>query len=152
MADSSRLRTIGRVGGVAATTAPYVRRLATDNELRDDVTAFIRSANDLMSHVRSDGRLRGDLRQLVESAQSGADHLRGDIRPRHHYLRNLVIGTGLIVTSVGVAIAVAWPRTRSRLTRVADLTTQRASATVQDVRQRVSRKSDESVEGDVRAA
>ena len=149
MASSSRLRTIGRVGGVAATTAPYVRRLATDDELRDDVTDFIRSANNVMNHVRSDKRLRRDVRSMLESAQSGADHLRGDIRPRHHYLRNLVIGTGLIITSIGVAIAVAWPRTRSRITRVADQTTQRAGATVQDVRERMSRRSDES---DVRAA
>ncbi len=149
MANSSRLRTIGRVGGVAATTAPYVRRLATDDELRDDVTEFIRSVNNLTNHVRSDTRLRRDLRSVLESAQSGADHLRGDIRPRHHHVRNLVIGAGAIITSIGVAIAVAWPRTRSRITRVADQTTQRASATVQDVRERMSGRRDES---DVRAA
>ena len=65
MALNSRLRTIGRVSGVAATTAPYVRRLATDEELRDDVTDFIRSANNLMNHVRSDRRLRRDVRHLV---------------------------------------------------------------------------------------
>ena len=80
MAITSRLRTIGRVSGVAATTAPYVRRLATDDELRDDVTDFIRSANNLMNHVRSDRRLRRDVRSMLESAQSGADHVRGDIR------------------------------------------------------------------------
>jgi hypothetical protein len=128
-----------------------VRRLAKDDELRDDVTDFIRSANSIMDHVRSDTRLRRDVRHMLESAQSGADHLRGDIRPRHHYLRNLVVGAGLVITSIGVAIAVAW-RTRSQLARVADQTTQRASATVQDVRQRVSRKSAESDESDVRAA
>jgi len=102
-----------------------------------------------MNHVRSDRRLQRDVRQMLESAQSGAGHLRGDIRPRHHYLRNLVISTGLVITSIGVAIAVAWPRTRSQLTRVADQTTQRASATVQDVRERMSHSGDES---DVRAA
>jgi hypothetical protein len=149
MATSSRLRTIGRAGGVAATTAPYVRRLATDDELRDDVSDFIRSANNVMNHIRSDARLRRDVRSMVESAQSGADPLRGDIGPRHPYLRNLVIGAGLVITSIGVAIAVAWPRTRSQLTRVADQTTQRAGATVQDVRERMSHSSDES---DVRAA
>jgi hypothetical protein len=135
------------VGGVAATTAPYVRRLATDDELRDDVTEFIRSANNVMSHMRSDTRLRRDVRSMLESAQSGAGHLRGDIRPRHHYLRNLVIGAGLIITSIGVATA--WPRTRNRLTHVAGQTTQRAGATVQDLRERISRRSDES---EVRAA
>jgi hypothetical protein len=137
MATTSRLRTIGRVGGVAATTAPYVRRLATDDELRDDVAVFIRSANNLMNHVRSDRQLRRDLGRLIASAQSGADHVRGDIRPSH-FVRNVVIGTGLVITSFGVAVAVAWPRTRSQLTRVADQTTQRAGATAHQVRERIS--------------
>ena len=79
-----------------------------------------------MNHVRSDRRLRGDVRHMLESAQSGADHLRGDVRPQH-FLRNLVIGTGLILTSLGVAIAVAWPRTRRQLTRVADQSSARAT-------------------------
>jgi hypothetical protein len=142
MAYTSRLRTIGKVSGVAATTAPYVRRLATDDELRDDVADFIRSANNLMNHVRSDRRLRRDVRHMLESAQSGADHLRGDFRP-HHFLRNLLIGTGVLITSIGVGIAVAWPRTRRQLTRVADQTTQRASATMHDVRERLSGQSEE---------
>jgi hypothetical protein len=144
MAFTSRLRTIGRVGGVATTTAPSVRRIAADDELRDDVTDFIRSANRIMNRVRSDRRLRGDVRHMLESAQSGADHLRGDIRPRR-FLRNPVISTGLIVTSLGVRIAVAWPRTRRQLKRVADQTTQRAGATVHDVRERISRRSEERV-------
>jgi hypothetical protein len=137
MAYISRLRTLGKVSGVAATTAPYVRRLATDDELRDDVTEFIRSANNLMNHARSDRRLRRDVQKMMESAQSGADHLRGDIQPRH-FFRNVAIGMGLIVTAIGVAIAVAWPRTRSKITRAVDQTTQRATATVHDVREKVS--------------
>ena len=142
MAFTSRLRTIGRVGGVAATTAPYVRRIAADDELRDDVTDFIRSANRIMNRVRSDRRLRREVRHMLESAQSGADHLRGDVRPRR-FFRSLVIGTGLIITSLGIGIAVAWPRTRRQLTRVADQTTQRAGATVHDVRERISSRSEE---------
>jgi hypothetical protein len=142
MAYTSRLRTIGKVSGVAATTAPYVRRLATDDELRDDVTEFIRSANNLMNHARSDRRLRRDLQKMVQSAQSGADHLRGDIQPRHNSFRNLTIGMGLIVTAIGVAVAVAWPRTRSRISRAVDQTTQRANATVHDVRERISGESE----------
>ena len=137
MAYTSRLRTFGKVSGVAATTAPYVRRLATDDELRDDVAEFIRSANNLMNHARSNRRLRRDVQKMMESAQSGADHLRGDIQPRH-FFRNLAIGMGLIVTAIGVAIAVAWPRTRSQITRAVDQTTQRANATVHEVREKIS--------------
>ncbi len=136
MASISRLRTIGRVTGVAATTAPYVRRLATDDELRDDVSDFVRSANNLMSHIRSDSRLRRDVQSMLTSAQSGADHLRADVRPRS-FLRMAVIGTGLLISSIGIGIAFAWPRSRQSVMRVADQTAQRANATVHDIRERI---------------
>ena len=136
MASISRLRTIGRVTGVAATTAPYVRRLATDDELRDDVSDFVRAANNLMSHIRSDRRLRRDVQRMFTSAQSGADHLRADVRPRS-FLRIAVIGTGLLISSIGIGIALAWPRSRQSVMRVADQTAQRANATVHDVRERI---------------
>ena len=153
MALNSRIQTIGRMTGVAATTAPRVRRLARDEELRDDVADFIRSANSLMSHVRSDRRLQRDVRHLVGSAQSGADHLRGDLRPRR-FMRSLFIGTGLLIASFGIGVAFAWPRSRRSVLRVADQTTQRANATVQranatvhDVRERIARQ-----RSDVKAA
>ena len=137
MASMSRLRTIGKASGVAAATAPYVRRLARDDELRDDVADFIRTANDLMTRVRSDKRLQDDVRRMMESAQSGAGRLRGDLRPRHT-LRKFLIGTGLTLTSIGVGIAVAWPRTRRRITQTVGQGTSRANAVVHDVRERVS--------------
>ncbi|MGE5228325.1 MAG: hypothetical protein ACM3MJ_01225 [Deltaproteobacteria bacterium] len=137
MASTSRLRTIGKASGVAAATAPYVRRLARDEELRDDVSDFIRTANDLMTRVRSDKRLQDDVRRMMESAQSGAGRLRGDLRPRHT-LRTFFIGTGLILTSIGVGIAVAWPRTRRQITQAVGQGTSRANAVVHDVRERVS--------------
>jgi hypothetical protein len=142
MAWTSSIRTIGRVGGVAATTAPYVRRLAGDDELRDDVTDFIRSANNLMTHVRSDRRLRKDVGRMMESMQSGADHLRSDVRP-HHYVRNFMMGVGLIVAGVAAAIAFGWPRARQQVTRVVDQTATRANSTVHDVRERISGQGDE---------
>jgi hypothetical protein len=140
----SRLRTIGKVSGVAATTAPYVRRLASDEELRDDVADFIRSANNIMTHVRSDKRLRGDVRRMMESAQSGAGHLSGDFRPRHT-LRRLFVSTGLIITAIGVGIAVAWPRTRRQITQAVGQGTSRANAVVHDGRERVSGESGETL-------
>jgi hypothetical protein len=137
MASTSRLRVIGKASGVAAATAPYVRRVAGDEELRDDVADFVRSANDIMTRLRADERLRVDLRRMMGSAQSGAGHLRGDLRPRHT-LRRLLIRTGLIVTSVGVGIAVAWPRTRRQITQAVGQGTSRANAVVHDIRERVS--------------
>jgi hypothetical protein len=143
MASIGRLRTIGKMSGVAVTTAPYVRRLASDEELRGDVSDFVRSANTLMSHVRSDKRLRQDLRNLVESAQSGADHMRGDLRPPRRMLRTFVIGTGLIITTIAFGIALAWPRSRRSVLRVADQTAQRATSRASDIRERIATQSGE---------
>jgi hypothetical protein len=140
------VRTIGKVGGVAATTAPYVRRLATDDELRDDVTDFARSANDLMTHLRSDRRLRRDVTGMLSSAQSGARRLRPDARP-HHYVRNFLIGAGLLVMAAGAAIAFAVPRARQGATRVAGQTAARATGTVHDIRERIGGQ-----QGEARAA
>lgn len=111
MASGSRLRTIGRVGSVAATTAPYVRRIASDEDLRDDVVNAVRAVGDLVNQIRSDEPLRNDLRSLLDSAQSARDHVVEDVKPRH-FLRNLLIGAGLVTAALGVGIALAWQRTR----------------------------------------
>jgi hypothetical protein len=142
-----RIRTVGKVTGAAATTAPYVRRLATDDDLREDATEFIRSANNLITHVRSDRQLRRDLGKMISTMQSGAGHLRSDVRPRHHYVRNFVIGTGLFVMGIGAAIVVGWPRARNRVRSAVDQTTSRATDTVQDMREKIA-----SGEENVRAA
>jgi hypothetical protein len=142
-----RIRTVGKVTGAAATTAPYMRRLATDEELRENVSEFVRSANNLITHVRSDKQLRRDVGKMIESAQSGAGHLRSDVRPRHHYLRNFVIGSGLFIMGIGAAIVLGWPRARNRVTSAVGQTTSRATGTVHDVRERIA-----SGQEDVRAA
>jgi hypothetical protein len=142
-----RIRTVGKVTGAAATTAPYMRRLATDDELRENVSDFVRSANNLITHVRSDKQLRRDVGKMIESAQSGAGHLRSDVRPRHHYLRNFMIGSGLFIMGIGAAILIGWPRARNRVTSAVDQTTSRATDTVHDMREKIS-----SGQEDVRAA
>ena len=137
MAVTSRLRTLGSVTGMAATTAPYIRRVATDDDLRSDMAEFIRAGNDLMRHLSADKRLRRDLTHLVESAQSSAGHLRADIRPRH-YGRRILFGAGLMMFSLIAGAALAWPRSRRSVARVSSDTARRANATVHDIRERVS--------------
>jgi hypothetical protein len=140
---TGRIQTIGKVGGMAAGTAPYVRRLATDEDLRDDVTDFIRSANNLMNHVRSDRKLRRDVRQMIDSVQSGADHVRGDVKPSH-FLRNLLIGTGLLIAAVAVGVAVAWPRARQSVSQAVEEGASKADAAVHDVRENLQGETGES--------
>ena len=142
MALSTRIKTVGKVTGVAATTAPYVRRLATDDELRGDVADFVRSANNLATHLRSDRRLRRDVSDLISSAQSGAGRVRSDVRPRH-YLRTFFVGTGLVIIGMIAAVAMGWPRARRNVTRVAGQTASRANATVHDIRGRIAGQSSE---------
>jgi len=124
-----------------------MRRLATDDDLREDVSDFVRSANKLVKHVRSDRQLRRDVGKMITSAQSGADHLRSDMRPKHHYLRNFAIGTGLFIMGIGAAIVLGWPRARNRVTSVLDQTTSRATSGVHDMREKIA-----SDQEDVRAA
>ena len=135
------MQSIGRVTGVAASTAPYMRRLATDEDLRTDVADFVRAANTLMMHIRTDRRLRNDLGALISSLQSGAGHLRSEPQPSH-YIRNLIIGTGMILIGAATAIVVGWPRARQGVTTVVGQTTSRANATVHDMRDRISRQGD----------
>lgn len=142
MALSSRIQTIGKVTGVAATTAPKVRRIVTDDELRGDVADFVRSANNLAAHLRSDKRLRRDIFNLIASAQRGAAHARADVRPRH-YLRTLFFSTGLVIIGMGAAVALGWPRARRSVTRVAGQGASRANATVHDIRERIAGQSAE---------
>ncbi len=111
--------------------------MATDEDLRADVADFIRAGNDLLRHVSADRRLRRDLRHIVDSAQSSAGHLRADIRPRH-YGRRILFGTGLIMMSMIVGAALAWPRARQSVVRVSNQTAQRANATVHDIRERIA--------------
>jgi hypothetical protein len=140
MALNGRIRTLGKVTGVAASTAPYVRRLATDEELRGDVADFVRAANNLATHLRSDRRLRRDIGNLIASAQSGADHVRGDVRPRS-YMRAMILGAGLVVVGMAAAVALGWPRARQGVSRVASETATRANATVHDIRERIAPQS-----------
>ena len=135
MAWTSRMRTIGRVGGVAATTAPYVRRVATDDELRDDVTEFVRSANNLMTHLRSDRRLRRDVTGMVSSVQSGARRLRSDVRP-HHYVRNSPDRRRPARHGRRGGDRRRRAAARQGATRVAGQTASRATSTVHDIRER----------------
>ena len=79
----------------------------------------------------------------MTSAQSGAGHLRGDLRPRR-FLRTMFIGTGMFIASLGIAIVLAWPRSRRSVMRVADQTAQRADTTVHDIRGRIAGQTSES--------
>jgi hypothetical protein len=151
MNATTRLRAIGKVTGVAATTAPVVRRLATDDELRADMSDFVASANHLVRELARDERLRRDLRHIFETAQSSAGHLREDVRPRRGGRVLFVLGAGMVLGVLVIGGALLYPRTRESVVRAADQTVKRASASVHDIRARITRSSGASSESEAPA-
>jgi hypothetical protein len=135
---TGRLGTIGKVTGVAASTAPIVRRVATDDDLRADVSDFVASANRLVHGLASDKRLRTDLGRMVAAAQSGGEHLRHDMRPRSRAM--FWMGVGMVSGVLVITGALLYPRTRQGAVHAADQTMLRASATVHDLRQTYDRR------------
>ena len=136
MAITQRTRTIRRMTSAATSTAPSVRRIATDEELRADMTDFVRSANDLIREVASDRRVRRNVRDMILSIQDGVGRVRSDVRPRRRGRSLSAFGAGLVFASFVIAAAFAYPRSRRSITRVAGDTRQRASSTVHDARER----------------
>jgi hypothetical protein len=134
MESNGRLRSIGRMTGVVATSAPTFRRLARDQNLRSDASDFVVSGSHLIRDVARDRRLRRDARRMLEAAQSGREHLRRDVRPRGRGL--FTLGLGMILGVFAIAGALLYPRTRQSVLGAADQTMVRASATVHDIRQR----------------
>ena len=142
MASDGRLRRIGRTTVLVAGTAPKVRRLARDDELRGDVSAIVRSAGDLVREVAGDERVRGDLREMIASAFDGTSRVRADVRPRRHGIRLFAYGALFALAVAAIAAALAYPRSRHGLVRVAGETRQRATATVHDARERFEQRSE----------
>jgi hypothetical protein len=138
MAITQRMRTVRRVTGAATSTAPYVRRLATDEELRADMTDFVRSANDLVREVATDHKVRRDAREMILSLQDGVGRVRSDIRPRRRSRSVMAFGAGVLFAAFAVAAALAYPRSRRRIASFAGETRERASSTVNDARERAS--------------
>jgi hypothetical protein len=137
---NGRLGTIGKATGVAASAAPVIRRFARDEELRTDLSQFVASANDLVRELASDTRLRDDVRHMIEAAQSSRERLREDARPRGGRWM-FFLGAGMVLGVLVLAGALLYPRTRQSVIRAADQTKQKTSATVHDLRQRVTRRS-----------
>jgi hypothetical protein len=140
MAVDSRLGTISRMTGVAASSAPLVRRMARDEELRGDVLQFISSANQIVRDVATDKQLRKDVRRLIRAARSGRARIGQEARPRTgRWL--YFFGAGVVFGTLAVAGALLYPRSRRSVVHAAGQTRQRASATVHDIRERYVRRS-----------
>ncbi len=110
-----------KAAGVAALAAPYVRRVASDEELRDDMRELMRSANKLYTRVGRDNGLRGivyddrvrrDVENVLDAIQHGAQRVIPPPAPRHHWLRWFFIISAVIG---GAAALLFYPRGREKV-------------------------------------
>jgi len=118
------IRGVGATARVAATAAPYVRRIVTDDEIHAALRDIADAANDLVEHashgsprdVLTDPAVRSDLARIVGSVQHGAERARR--KPRGSFVRRLLGVTLVVVAAAGlVAGVLIYPRTRQVLTR-----------------------------------
>jgi hypothetical protein len=146
MENNGRFGAIGRMTGIAATSAPVVRRLTADEDLRTDASELIGSAGHLARRLATDRQLRRDVRRMIAAARSGSRHIRRDASRRNNSRALFWMGAGMVFGVLTVAAALLYPRTRQSVVHAADETIQRTSATVHDLRQAYDRRRSRSVE------
>lgn len=114
MAMMDRTRML-RAAGAAGVAAPYVRRLMSDERLRDELRNLIGSAthlynelsNEKMDKILKDDKIRKDIDSMVESMQKAGQRAMKQRRGTNWFGITLVSGI------VGAVVALlVYPRTR----------------------------------------
>ena len=127
---------ITKAARAARRASPYVRRVVTDKELRDDLQRMLRSAGHLaedaasdiagpqrLRHLVGDSLVRGDVEALIASALETRRRLKAPA-PRRSYLPILLVGSGVLIGGA-VAVLLLYPRSRERIVAVAQDTRER---------------------------
>jgi hypothetical protein len=117
--DENRAKVM-RAAGAASAAAPYVRRIMSDSELRDDLRALVIAGHHLYEGLTENGvsklledDVRTDLDHIVSSLQAASERV---IRPqRSTRLASWVIGGTLI--GGAVAGLLIYPGTRKPILR-----------------------------------
>ena len=109
-------RRVIKAAGVASAAAPYVRRLMSDESLRDELRSLIRSANhlyeelsrnDTIDTLLNDDSIRKDVDRMLESMQK-AGRLATARRSGPNWLAIAIVGG----VAGGIAALLVYPRTR----------------------------------------
>ena len=109
-------RRVVRAAGVASAAAPYVRRLMSDESLREELRSLIRSANhlydelsrnDTIDKLINDDNIRKDIDRMLESMQK-AGRLATARRRGPNWLAIAIVGG----VAGGIAALLVYPRTR----------------------------------------
>ena len=124
MASDNRVRVLRAAGAASAAapyvrrTAPYVRRIMSDDELREDLRRIIGSARHLYQELSDEGvsklfdeDVRKDLDKIMEAVQEAGERIVAP-PPRSHTGAWVVGGTLIGVAVAGLLI---YPATRKTI-------------------------------------
>ena len=122
MASDNRVRML-KAAGAASAAAPYVRRIMSDEELRDDLRRIIRSARHLYDQLSDEGvskllddDVRKDVDKIMEAVQGAGERI---VAPRRSHTGAWVVGGTLI--GAAVAGLLIYPTTRRVIMRAAGM-------------------------------
>jgi predicted metal-dependent RNase len=109
-----------RAAGAATVAAPYVRRLARDEKLRDDVKIVMDNVRHLYDEVSEEGvgslvtdeQIRHQVDTILAALQDAGERLMRPRRRTSAWVPVLIIGGG---ADVGVGAVLAYPPSREAL-------------------------------------
>ena len=134
--------------GMATAAAPYMSKAASDRELRDGMRSTLRSLNRIYGEMTADERLRdrvfrGVPRVPATSLEAASRSSRNSAVAR--ILRRAVIGAGLLAAGAAfaAALALAYPRSRRRITETVGDARQNVVSTIGRVRRRPAEQAGE---------
>jgi len=126
MASDNRVRVLRAAGAASAAapyvrrTAPYVRRIMSDDELREDLRRIVQSARHLYEELSDEGvsklfdeDVRKDIDKIMEAVQEAGERI--VTPPRRGHTGAWVVGGTLI--GVAVAGVLIYPPTRKAIMR-----------------------------------
>ena len=121
MAIADNARRVTRAAGVASTAAPYIRRVMSDEQVRDDLRAVTAAAgrlfgelsgDDRVRRLVTDDRLRRDVDEILEAVQDAGRRV---IEPRHRVDWSRILFWGAAAGAVAALFAV--PQSRAAIRR-----------------------------------
>jgi hypothetical protein len=106
--SENRVRAL-QAAGAASAAAPYVRRIVTDDRLRDDVRTIVNSAKHLYDSLAGEGAsklldddIRKDVDRIMEAAQEAGDRV---LHPRRtNWAAWIAVGAVVVGAIAGAVI------------------------------------------------
>jgi hypothetical protein len=116
----TRSRQALRVAGTASAAAPYLREAVSDSDLRDSFRSGINALSRIYDEMAADQRLRDHLFDRVAAQAAAAPSApRFTIPVSRRFVAVSLMAIGFVVGAAAIVTALAMPRSRQRLGKVA---------------------------------